>query len=354
MNIGVNVDIYSKTITIDTKILSLISQIDIFKGSWMALGQLAPKRLATLKRTATIESVASSTRIEGVNLTDSQVKALLSGLLVTSFKNRDEEEVAGYAAAMNLIFDNHRELMPSENIIKQLHQVLLQYSSKDTRHRGEYKKLSNNVEAFGPDGTSLGIIFHTATPMETPYKMKALCNWLTETLTESEIHPLLIIGKFVVSFLAIHPFQDGNGRLSRILTTLLLIRTGFDYVFYSSLERVIEENKKEYYLSLREAQTEATDRSDGLAIWITFFLESLAKQKDVLSRKLERERTLLSLPKLSEAIIATLREQDKLSLSEVVKLTGANRSTVKSHLFKLIKAKQIQKSGKGKGTVYFV
>lgn len=346
--------LHEKNIIITPKMLKLISEIDEFKGSWAALGQLAPDRLTSLRKVATIESVASSTRIEGVKLSDSEVKILLSGLDINSFKSRDEEEVAGYAELMNLIFDSFMELPPSENIIKQIHQILLKYSSKDVRHRGEYKKLNNHVEAYGPDGKSLGVIFQTATPMETPYEMEALCIWVQKELVEPEQHPLIVISIFILEFLAIHPFQDGNGRLSRALTTLLLLRLGYDYVPFSSMERVIEENKDQYYLALRSAQTEAPKKSDELVSWITFFLTCMSKQKNTLVSKLKKEKSLMSLPKLSEQIIIALKDHGKLSLAEIVKLTGANRNTVKAHLFRLVDANQIQKEGKAKGTRYFV
>ena len=347
-------ELHKKPITITNQILKLIAEIDEFKGSWSALGQLAPDRLTSLRKVATIESVASSTRIEGAKLSDSEVKVLLSGLDINSFKSRDEEEVAGYAELMNLIFDSFMELPPSENIIKQMHQILLKYSSKDVRHRGEYKKLNNHVEAFDSDGKSLGVIFKTETPLETPYKMEALCQWVQNELEDSEQHPLIIVVTFILEFLAIHPFQDGNGRLSRALTTLLLLRLGYDYVPYSSMERVIEENKDKYYLSLRSAQTEDDDKSDNLSAWVSFFLICMSKQKNVLLSKLKKEQFLMSLPKLSEHIIVALRDHGRLSLSELVKLTGANRNTVKSHVFKLVDENQIKKEGKGKGTVYFV
>lgn len=346
--------LYKKQILISPKILKLISELDEFKGSWSSLGQLAPDRLTSLKKIATIESVASSTRIEGVKLSDSEVKALLSGLDINSFKSRDEEEVAGYAEVMNLIFENYREMSLSENTIKQLHQVLLKFSSKDIRHRGDYKKLNNHVEAFGPDGKSLGVVFQTATPFETPLKMEKLCHWLEKSLLETDEHPLLVIAKFILDFLAIHPFQDGNGRLSRALTTLLLLKVNYEYVPYSSMERVIEENKDRYYLRLREAQTESHDSSVQLVKWIEFFLECLVTQKNVLSKKLENEKTLLALPKLSEQIMIALKEHGKLSVAEIVKLTQANRNTVKVHLSKLVFEKQIQKEGVGKGTVYYI
>lgn len=347
-------NLYEKQILISPKILKLIAEIDEFKGSWSSLGQLAPDRLTSLKKIATIESIASSTRIEGVKLSDSEVKALLSGLDISSFKSRDEEEVAGYAEVMNLIFESYREMSLSENTIKQLHQVLLKFSSKDVRHRGDYKKLNNHVEAFGPDGKSLGVVFQTATPFKTPFKMEKLCQWLNKALLETDEHPLLVISKFILDFLAIHPFQDGNGRLSRALTTLLLIKSNYDYVPYSSMERVIEENKDKYYLSLRGAQTESPDSSVQLVKWIEFFLDCLITQKNVLSRKLEKEKTLLMLPKLSEQIILALKEHGKLSIAEIVKITQANRNTVKVHLSKLVFENQIQKEGVGKGTIYYI
>jgi len=346
-------EIWQKSVQITPKILKLIAEIDEFKGSWSALGQLAPDKLMSLKKVATIESVASSTRIEGVKLSDSEVRALLSGLDVNSFKSRDEEEVGGYAEVMNLIFESSSELIPNENIIKQLHQELLKFSSKDIRHRGEYKKLNNHVEAFAPDGKSLGIIFQTSPPLETPYKMESLSDWLSNSTSEPEIHILITIAIFTVSFLAIHPFQDGNGRLSRALTSLLLLRAGYDYTPYSSLERVIEENKDLYYLKLREAQTEDGDSANGLISWITFFLECLVKQKDSLKRKVEKENILKSLPKLSEQILIHLKEHEKLSISDIVKLTGANRNTVKSHVFNLVENNEVRKGGQGKGTYYY-
>jgi Fic family protein len=349
-----DMELHEKEINITPKILKLIAEIDEFKGSWPSLGQLAPDRLTSLKKIATIESIASSTRIEGVKLNDSEVKALLSGLDIKSFKSRDEEEVAGYAEVMNLIFESYREMSPNENTIKQLHQVLLKFSRKDVRHRGEYKKLNNHVEAFGPDGKSLGVVFQTATPFDTPFKMEKLCRWLQSSLLESEVHPLITISKFVIDLLAIHPFQDGNGRLSRALTTLLLLRTNYLYLPYSSLERVIEENKDKYYLSLRTAQMEKGKASTHLVKWIEFFLECLGKQKNSLARKLVNEKSLFFLPKLSEQIIVALKEHGKLSLANIVKLVGANRNTVKAHVFRLVENKKIQKEGRRKGTFYYL
>jgi Fic family protein len=354
MDIIMDMELHQKSLIITPKILKLIAEIDEFKGSWLALGQLAPERLTSLKKIATIESVASSTRIEGVKLSDQEVKTLLSGLDINSFKNRDEEEVAGYAEVMNLIFDGYEEMNLHENLFKQLHQVLLKFSSKDVRHRGDYKKLNNHVEAFGPHGKSLGIVFKTATPFETPFKMEKLSSWLTSSFNDSNNHPLIIIAVFIIDFLAVHPFQDGNGRLSRALTTLLLLKSKYYYVPYASMERVIEENKDKYYLRLRNAQTEAEDKSIEMCSWVEFFLECLVKQKNTLLRRLEKEASLNLLPKLSEQIILALKESGELSLAQIVRMVNANRNTVKSHLFKLVSSRQIFKKGVGKGTVYYI
>ena len=242
----------TETIQITHELLALLSEIDEFKGAWRALGTLAPDRLKALRRIATIESIGSSTRIEGNKLSDREVEHLLGKLEIKKFETRDEQEVAGYAEAMETIFQAWQDIPITENHIKQLHRDLLHYSEKDERHRGEYKTLRNDVGAFDADGKMIGIVFETATPFDTPRRMTELVTWLRDARELKRIHPLLMIAVFVVVFLEIHPFQDGNGRLSRVLTTLLLLQAGYAYVPYSSLESVIENSKEGYYLALRQ------------------------------------------------------------------------------------------------------
>lgn len=205
-------------------------------------------------------------------------------LKATSFKSRDGEEVAGYADLMETIFENYESIPITENHIKQLHAVLLKYSQKDKRHRGNYKTVSNQVIAF-EDGVSVGVVFDTVSPFDTPYRMQELVAWTRDELERDELHPLLVVAVFVVRFLAIHPFQDGNGRLSRALTTLLLLRKGYYYVPYSSMEAVIEKNKDSYYLTLRKTQTSFDTETIDWESWIKFFLQTMKKQKDLLSEK---------------------------------------------------------------------
>jgi Fic family protein len=346
----INMDILK--LNIIPQYLNLIAVIEEFKGRWQGMNTLAPERLARLRHVATIESAGSSTRIEGAKLTDSEVERLFSGLAATSFRSRDEEEVAGYADVMKMVFESFKEILIDENHIKQLHQVLLRHSSKDIHHRGEYKKLPNNVVAFASDGTSLGVIFETATPFDTPFKMAELVQWYNEEAKARNIHPLLFIAVFLVNFLAIHPFQDGNGRLSRILTTLMLLKSGYSYVPYSSLERIIEDNKDQYYLSLRRAQTTLYTDNVILDDWILFFLESLRKQVSVLESKIETERIIISVPPLSQEILKIARQHGRVTVREAEKIIGANRSTIKAHISVLVREGRLQMAGTGKGAWY--
>ena len=341
------------TLTITPEMLTLIAELDEFKGTWRAISTLAPERLAALRKVATIESIGSSTRIEGARLTDSEVEALLSRLELHSFRSRDEEEVAGYAEAMERIFLSFDSIPLTENYIQQLHGILLRYSSKDEHHRGRYKTLSNNVEAFGPNGESLGVIFETASPFDTPRKMQELVTWTQSALADNALHPLLVISIFVVVFLAIHPFQDGNGRLSRILTTLLLLKAGYAYVPFSSLESVIEQHKESYYLGLRRTQSTLSQKSPDWEPWIVFFLRALQRQKRRLSEKVEQGRLMLStMSELAEKIVELARAHGRVSVADIVRATGANRSTVKLRLSVLVRDGVLSRHGQGRTTWY--
>lgn len=341
-----------RLITIDCQVLNLIAELDEFKGRWEALGKLAPEKLSLLRKAATIESVGSSTRIEGVKLSDHEVEALLANLEVHSFKSRDEEEVVGYAKAMNTVFESFEFIPFSENHLKQLHGMLLMYSAKDGHHRGEYKKFSNNVEAFDADGKSLGVIFETASPFDTPRLITELVEWAAKALGAGDLHPILVTAAFVVHFLAIHPFQDGNGRLSRILTILLLLKSGYSYVPYSSLERVVEENKEAYYRALRTSQQRIRTSEENLDEWVRFFLRTLKQQKDILLRKVEREQRLEKLPPVAERLLVLVKERGRLTIAEAVTLLDVNRNTVKAHLRKLVQEKYLIQHGTGKATWY--
>jgi Fic family protein len=335
----------SDSLQITPEILNLIARIDEFKGAWRALGTVAPERLSALRRVATVESIGSSTRIEGSKLTDREVERLLSNLAIKSFDTRDEQEVAGYAELMDMVFSSWQDIPFNENYIKQLHQVLLTHSEKDARHRGRYKTHSNSVAAFDENGTQIGIVFETATPFDTPRLMAEMVSWVNGE--QENLHPLLIIAIFVVVFLEIHPFQDGNGRLSRVLTTLLLIQAGYAYVPYSSLESVIELNKEAYYLALRQTQRTIRTEAPNWQPWLVFFLRSLAEQK------IEREKIVLAaLPELSLQIVEFVREHGRVTMMDAIKLTGASRNTLKQHFRDLTERNHLEQYGSGRGVWY--
>lgn len=336
----------------DSRIIKLIAEIDEFKGFWAGMNRLTADDLTSLRILATIESIGSSTRIEGASLSDREVEALLKGIDTRSFRSRDEQEVAGYADSMQLIHGSYSDIELTENNIKQLHKILLKHSEKDQWHLGEYKKHPNHVAAFDQFGEEIGIIFKTTRPFDTPFEMKTLIESIQKRTKEDNEHRLIVISDFIVRFLAIHPFQDGNGRLSRILTNLLLLRAGYEFVLYSSHERFVEANKEHYYICLREAQKSLKELKRVFPVWTEFFLDMLKKQKDLLSSKIERMRQIQPLPKLSQDILNMIKEHGQLSVSFLSKALDANRNTVKRHLQQLTKTNKIVLHGKGRGAFY--
>ncbi len=336
----------------DSRIVRLIAEIAEFKGLWKGSQGLPEHVLLSLRRFATIESVGSSTRIEGAKLTDGEVEALLSNLQIRSFHSRDEQEVAGYAEAIHLVYDAWQDMDLTESMIRGLHNRLLKYSEKDAWHRGDYKKNPNHVAAFDVDGRQIGIVFETTSPFETPMAMTDLVATTRDELGNENIHPLLAIGEFIVRFLAIHPFQDGNGRLARILTNLMLLRAGYEYVPYSSLERLVEANKEDYYRALKSTQQTLARDNPNLEPWHLFFLEMLKRQKELLEEAIRRETELEKLPMASLAILNLLRERGRVNMGEIVKASGINRNTLKAHLRSLVMNGKILQRGKGRGSYY--
>jgi Fic family protein len=213
--------------------------------------------------------------------------------------------------------------------------------------------MPNHVAAIDADGKEIGIVFQTTSPFDTPREMEALVAWFTKADRERSQHPLLLIGCFIVVFLAIHPFQDGNGRLSRVLSTLMLLRAGYAHVPYSSLESIIEVTKEGYYRALRRTQTTLGSDQPDWEAWLMFFLRSLVKQKDALSKKIAiGETRAADLHPLAKKILALLPDHETLTLGQLVQLTGGKPSTLKLRLKELAETGYLLPKGKGRRAYY--
>jgi len=327
-----------------------IRQLDKFKDFWKGHLNISPQILNRLKKFALITSTGASTRIEGSYLSDEEVKKLLSGLKIQKLQDRSQQEVAGYADLTRLIFDHHDTIKWNENEIKHFHKILLKYSEKDTHHSGEYKKGSNAVVAHDVDGNE-SVIFNPTPPYLTPKEMGELIEFTKQSLVKKEIHPLLIIGHFVGEFLAIHPFQDGNGRLSRALTNLFLLQEGYSYVQYVSLEKIVEDRKEAYYLALRHSQSERGTPKEDISIWMEFFLDILIEQTYAAQNILNRKNIEEELSENQLEVLQTLKsKKSEWSVKEITGATNINRNTVKKTLERLHDLQLITRVGLGRAT----
>jgi Fic family protein len=337
---------------IPQRLWSLINQIDQLQGQWIGGARLNPQALGRLKRSTLVTSSGASTRIEGAKLSDDDVAKLMRGLSVTKFADRDKHEVQGYYELLENIFNSWKHIPLTESTIKHFHKELLKYVGKDIRHRGEYKKGENRVEMFDTHGKSLGVMFETTPAYLTPKQMQELVEWTQVALKEKEYHPLVVIANFIVEFLAIHPFQDGNGRLARILTNLLMLKSGYAYVPYVSHEKLVENNKAEYYLALRESQTTFKTSKENISAWLKFFLQISLEQArqaiDILSR--ENIEKLLSPKQL--AVWRHIERVSETSPAEIVKATGVARPTVSQAVDVLLRLKKVERIGQGRATRY--
>lgn len=345
-----------KDIIITPEMLNKISELDVFKANWDSSAiKVRPDVLRAMRMVATIESVGSSNRIEGNKMTDAEIETLFKNVNKTSFKSRDEEEVAGYADLVDRILNDYSVIPLNENYIKQLHKILLSHSSKDIDHRGEYKTSSNRVAAFDANGHEIGSIFETATPFDTPRLMGELLDWTNLNLKERYLHPVVVIGVFIVHFLSIHPFKDGNGRMSRALTTMLMLQSGYSYMPYASMESIIEASKGMYYRALHDTQKTIWSDNIDYGPWLDFFITSLQKQKRHLESKLERASgadTALSRNALN--ILGAFQGRAEWSSGELAQHLGMNIDTVKKILRNLTDNGHLVKHGNGRTTFYTV
>lgn len=344
---------FNKRIKISPEVLAKIAKIDEFKGLWRGSINLNPAILKRLKQTVVITSTGASTRIEGSKMNDEEVARLLRGLKNTPPKNRDEQEVAGYADLIGRVFDHYKTLKLTENNILHFHGILLNYSDKDQPHKGKYKPGDNVVEARNEKGESV-ILFKATPPYLVKPEMELALDWTVSELDKKELHPLLVISNFIFEFLAIHPFSDGNGRLSRALTNLLLLRADYVYIPYVSLDEIIEDTRSEYYIALNATQNRHKTDNEDVTPWLNYFLDSLLTHAGKARKLMQGEHPEMFLSENQEQVLALFKSDEALSISDIGEKLhdDANRETTKKILARLVELRLIELIGRGRGARY--
>jgi len=344
---------FNKRIRLSGGILKKIAQIDEFKGLWRGGGEMNPHILKQLRASVIITSTGASTRIEGSALSDEEVARLLRGLKAKSPKGRDEEEVAGYADLLGRIFDHYQTLKLTEGQILQFHEILLHFAEKDILHKGKYKTTDNVVVIRNPDGEDV-VLFRPTPPYLVKKEMDEAIVWMNEHIDGHTLHPLLVIANFIFEFLAIHPFHDGNGRLSRALTNLLLLKSGYAHIPYVSLEEIIEERKTDYYLSLRQTQKNHKTDNEDISAWIDFILDVLIEQTARAKVLIDAKQPEKLLSQKQISVYELFADGSILGAKEIVeRLIGeVARPTVKKTLSRLVELKLLERLGRARSTRY--
>ena len=341
--------VHTFEINIDWELIRLISQIDRFDATWTSIEKREGQSLKQLKSIATVRSVGASTRIEGSKMSNKEVEVLLKNIDITKIEDRDSQEVVGYFETLDLISELYDDITINESGLKNLHNILLKHSKKDEWHKGDYKQHSNAVEAKLPDGTRQIISKTTEAGFPTQDAMQLLIDWYKN---DNKIHPLVKCALFAYDFLSIHPFQDGNGRLSRLISTLLLLKNGYKWIQYVSFEHEIESRKTEYYRVLRNCQAQRPN--ENATEWVNFFFDALRNIQEQLMKKLEFKGVEAKLSPREKSILTFIGNNSGCKSGEIAKKLGIPSPTVKRILPELINKKLIEKYGTGPGTNYSI
>lgn len=341
-----------RLLNIPSDIWTDIARIDELKGNWGTGANLHTQILSRLKRSVLVTSTGASTRIEGARLSDEDIEKLMRGISIEKFADRDAQEVGGYYELLQNVFDSYQTLSFNESAIRHFHKELLKYVEEDTLHRGNYKTAENKVQMVNEAGKSIGVLFDTTPAYLTPVAMQELVEWTTKALKDKTYHPILTIGNFLVEFLHIHPFQDGNGRLSRILTNLLLLKEDYLYMPYVSHEKLIEDNKPDYYLALRTSQRTFKTDQENVIPWLHLFVKILLKQSQMAVDLLTTHVMEKILSPIQLGVWKYLQKVTEAAPLEIAQNTHAARPTVNQVLNKLLFLKRIERIGLGRSTRY--
>lgn len=344
---------FSNRIKLTQEILAKIAKIDEFKGLWQGSLRISPQILGRLKQWVIITSAGASTRIEGAQMTDEEIGRFLRGLRAKAPRSRDEQEVAGYADLIARIFDNYQTIKLSENWILQFHSILLSFSEKDQLHKGKYKSANNTVVMINKYGKQI-VLFDPTPPYLVKPEMEAIISWTNNEIQSGQIHPILVIANFIFEFLAIHPFKDGNGRISRALNNMLLLKAGYGYIPYVSLDEIIEETKADYYLALRATQKNHKTKNEDITPWLKYFLETLLEQAERARKLKDQDEPVKLLSEKQIQIFNLFEKAETLAVAKILeKLKGQiPRTTIKQALFRLVGLKLLERIGSARSTRY--
>ena len=344
-----NNEVYNFKLNIDWKLINFISEIDRFDANWTSIERKEGQSLKELKSIATVRSVGASNRIEGNRMSDEEVDVLLQKIDIAKLTDRDSQEVVGYFEVLDLISETYPNIILSESHLKSLHNTLMKYSAKDLWHKGNYKQHSNAVEASFPDGTKQIIFQTTVAGFATENAIRGLLDWYN---AETEVHPLIKIASFVYEFLSVHPFQDGNGRLSRLISTLLLLNKGYKWIQYVSFEHEIESRKNEYYQVLRSCKAQRPN--EDVTVWIHFFLNCLSNIQIQLLTKLQQSGLEAQLSHKEKSIYTIIQNRPNIQSGEIAIKLAIPAPTVKRILSELLNKELIEKQGSGRNVSYSI
>lgn len=331
----------------DSELLGLIAAIYKEAGKQELYLKQRPEELEKLVEIAKVQSTEASNAIEGIVTTSTRIRQLMGDK--TTPRNRDEQEIAGYRDVLNIIHESFDAIPLTPNYILQLHKIL--YSHMNNPMAGRTKSVQNYISATYPDGHT-ETLFTPLDPFETPEALGAICNEYNRVIGNMELEPLIAIPTFIHDFLCIHPFNDGNGRMSRLLTTLLLYRNGFYVGKYISLEAKIAKNKDLYYDALSQAQTGWHEGSEDVVPFIKYLLGTvLAAYKDFDDRFALVET---KLPALETVRRATMNKIGRFTKQDIRELCPSlSVSSIEGALRKLVASGEIKKEGLGKNICYY-
>lgn len=334
--------------------VKLIQTITQFKEQWKTSADTGQDFYASLKKTIIITSAGASTRIEGAKLTDDEISKKLEGLKIKKIHDRDEAEVAGYIDCKKYIFDFYQELSVTEHTIRSLHQMMMTYlphSILPPDQRGAYKNITNAVVRIDETTGEQEIIFETTPPgPQTETAMRELSEDYKLFISDPNYSDLEVIAAFIVKFLAIHPFRDGNGRISRLLTDLCLLREGYEFCMYSSHEKMIEDSKEQYYVALRQTQSTLKHQPD-LNPWFLYFLKILNQQIAFLSERMPSQKPG-TLTKLEQEVYNLIAQHQPVTIGFLERESKMKRVTLKSILARLKAQGILLMEGERKGSRY--